>query len=494
MGTKVDLAEAAKVLRDAGCTPLEPYPGNATPWRCVHEPCGREIAPTYANIRRRGSACKHCAADARGAKRRAGLADAAVAEMRAAGFEPLEPYPGTAKPWRCRHELCGHERTPTLNTVRMNGTACRDCSARAAGRAVWTAAGAEAEFRVRGLDPLEPWPGSSTKPWRARHVSCGRIVAPRLGNVVAGQGPCRECGLEASHAVKRHDHDEAAKLFRAAGLEPLEPYRGVDIPWRSRHLRCGDETAPTYTNVKAGSRGCARCFRTDLAASLRMPEAEARAIMLAKSLEPVEPYPGSGRPWASRHSCGRVVTPTMSNVAQGKGICRYCFSDFPYDGPAVLYLVVDRNAVKVGCASPNLRRLGDHRRFGWKLAWTVDVGTGDEAYNLEQALLTWWREDLGIAPAYLPHELPQTGYSETAPWAEMSPARVLAKLREIADELRVELVSVSETEFAVDRPETAADAIGARARAARRGREKNDQDEALAASRPAPVGHDIVVP
>jgi hypothetical protein len=156
--------------------------------------------------------------------------------------------------------------------------------------------------------------------------------------------------------------------------------------------------------LQAGSRG-----------QLRMPEEKARAVMLEKGLDPLEPYRGSGKPWASRHTCGRVVSPTLSNVRVGKGICRYCNSDFPYDGPAALYLVVDRNAVKIGCASANLRRLADHRWFGWSLAWTVDVGTGDDAYNLEQAILTWWRDELGLMPAYEAGHLPQTGFSETAP-------------------------------------------------------------------------------
>lgn len=469
--------DAARLMRDAGCMPLVPYPGSAVPWPSVHEACGREIAPNYANVRKRGRACKHCAADARGAKRRAGLAAAAAEEMRAAGFEPMEDYPGAEKPWRCLHEPCGQELTPSLNTVRANGTACRDCSARAAGRTVWTAETATVAFRERGLEPLEPWPGSSTKPWRARHVECGRIVTPRLGNVAAGQGPCRECGQEAAHAAMRLDHDHAAALFLAAGLEPLEPYPGVDAPWRSRHLRCGGETSPTYSNVKAGSRGCNACFRRDLADQLRMPEAEARAIMTEKGLEPIEPYPGSGKPWASRHTCGRVVTPTMANVAQGKGICRYCNSAFPYAGLAVLYLVADRHAVKIGVASPDLRRLADHRRFGWLLAWTVDVSTGDDAYNLEQAILSWWRNELGAQPAYEAGDLPQFGFSETARWEDAPPDKVLAKLRALAADGGIVLARIHEAAAATERPAATANAVGARAHAA--------QLAATGAARPA---------
>jgi hypothetical protein len=466
---KVDPEEGAQIMRDAGLSPLVPYPGSGVPWPCIHDRCGREIAPNYANVRMRGRACKQCAADDRGAKRRAGVADAAIGTMRSAGFEPLEEYPGSDKPWRSRHESCGEVLTPTLNTVNANGTACRGCSARAAGRAVWTPALAEETFRERGLEPLEPWPGSSSKPWRARHLACGRTVSPRLGNVAAGQGPCRECGQEASHRAMLNDSDEAVAFFQARGLEPLELYAGVDHPWRSRHERCGRETSPTFSNIKAGGRGCSACFRLDLAEQLRMPETKARAIMLEKGLDPVKPYPGSGKPWQARHvACGRVVSPTLSNVKSGKGICRYCNSDFPFDGPASLYLVADKRAVKIGIASPHLRRLADHRRFGWSLAWVVDVNSGDDAYALEQAIITWWRDELSEQPAYEARELPQTGFSESASWDKTPPVRVLAKLEELAADLGIALSGSYEGAAFVQRPSTAAHAVGARVRAAQR--------------------------
>ncbi len=58
------------------------------------------------------------------------LRDPAVV-MRETGFEPMEPYPGTALPWGCRHEAGGREVTPRLGNVstgRQGG--CRFCEAR----------------------------------------------------------------------------------------------------------------------------------------------------------------------------------------------------------------------------------------------------------------------------------------------------------------------------------------------------------------------------
>lgn len=462
---RVDHTEAEQIMRAAGCIPLVPYPGSGVPWPCIHEPCGRQIAPLFSNVRKRGRACRACAGDARGVARKLQHADEAVELMRAASFEPLEPYPGSDRPWQCIHEPCGDVRTPTLNTIRAHGTACRPCSNLAAGRAFWTAESAERVFREAGLEPLEPWPGSSSLPWRARHAPCGRVVSPRLGNIAAGQGPCRECGQEASHEALRKDHAEAAVVMRAAGLEPLELFPGVDHPWRCRHEPCGAEVSPTFTNIKRGQGGCVECAARAAAVRLLMPEEEARSIMAGHDLEPLEPYPGSGKPWQCRHSCGKIVTPTLTNVSVGKGVCRYCNSAFPYDGPAMLYLVVDRDAVKIGCCSRHGRRLDEHRRFGWEVAWSIDCPTGDEAYNLEQAVIAWWREDLGLQPARDSVDMPQFGYTETAAWVEMRPRQVLDKVRELADESGLPAHTVRSTEFLTTRPSVPASHLGVRARA-----------------------------
>ena len=196
-----------------------------------------------------------------------------------------------------------------------------------------------------------------------------------------------------------------------------------------------------------------------------MPEEDARTIMVGHDLQPLEPYPGSGRPWKCLHSCGKVVTPTLSNVSAGKGVCRYCNSAFPYDGPAMLYLVVDHDAVKIGCCSARGRRLEEHRRYGWQVAWAIDCPTGDEAYNLEQAVIAWWRGDLGLSPARDSVEMPQFGYTETAAWDEMSPSHVLDKVRMLADGFGLPAPTVRSTRFLTRRPEIPASRLGARSRA-----------------------------
>ncbi|SDG95719.1 hypothetical protein SAMN04515691_4004 [Leifsonia sp. 98AMF] len=462
-----DPSEAERILRAAGGVPLVPFPGVAKPWSSIHEACGRHVTPNLNTVRRSGSCCAHCAAIARGAARRARLENSAISTMRAAGFEPLAPYPGADKPWRSMHLECGEERSPSLNSVRGSRTGkggCQPCSLRALGYRVWTEESARALMESKGLEPLVPYPGSSTVPWAARHRVCGRTVSPRLGNLAEGQGACVHCGQEATHRAFRKDHDVAAQLMRAAGLEPIEAFPGVDTPWKCRHLACGRIVSPTWTNIKRGQGGCSPCAWEKASQRLIMPEPQARAIMAAHDLTPLEPYPGSAKPWRSRHRCGREVSPTLSNVRAGKGVCRYCISSFPFAGPAILYLVADVRAVKVGIAARSAKRLDEHRRYGWEEMWRIQVPTGDDAYSLEQSILAWWRGELLLDVVYTKAEMPQWGASETAPRARMGSDAVLIRALQLLEE-----TGVTDFEVIVSRgddaaPDSEATSVGPRAR------------------------------
>ncbi len=457
--------EAEKELRAAGATPLVPFPGVNRPWRSVHDRCGREITPSLSNVRRKGSACRHCSRIDAGAKRKAGLAAAAEATLRAGGWEPLEPYPGADRAWKVRHNACGTELRRSLDTIRSKPGSCNTCFRALHGHNVWTAESAAIAFAQVGLTPLEPFPGSSTKPWKARHEPCGRTVSPRLGNVAAGQGPCNLCGLERMAEALRTDPTRAEAEIRDAGFEPLVAFHSVDSPWRSIHVACGREAAPTLSNLRRGQGGCVACGLAALSERFRMPETQAREAMEQIGLIPLDPYPGSGRPWRCRHTCGREVSPTLSNAKAGRGICRYCNSAFPYDGPAIVYLVADREAVKIGIAAAGSSRIATHEALGWVEAWQLSVPTGDDAYALEQAIVTWWRDVLRAPQYYSADRMPQYGATETVAWDAAAPSVVLDAVLSLARSAAIEVSLISRTLVADDnRPHCAATNIGPRAR------------------------------
>ena len=51
---------------------------------------------------------------------------------------------------------------------------------------------AEAVMKRAGLKPLEPY-SNSKKPWKCKHLKCGRIVSPTYNAIQRGQGGCIFC-------------------------------------------------------------------------------------------------------------------------------------------------------------------------------------------------------------------------------------------------------------------------------------------------------------
>jgi hypothetical protein len=112
--------EAVAVMRSGGFEPHGTYPGMDVRWPATCLTCGRESHPFYSAVRR-GHGCKWC-------KKMAVDPDEAAEVMRAAGFEPLEPYHRANRPWRCRCTNCGLESSPRYNSVANKSTACRGCA------------------------------------------------------------------------------------------------------------------------------------------------------------------------------------------------------------------------------------------------------------------------------------------------------------------------------------------------------------------------------
>jgi hypothetical protein len=117
---------AANFMREHGLEPLVPYPGSGAAWLCRCTTCDKHVDPAYNSVRR-GSGCRYCAAEQRGAARRYSH-ELASEFMRNAGFEPLEEYRSALTKWRCRclNPECGRIVQPRYAGVR-NGRGCRYC-------------------------------------------------------------------------------------------------------------------------------------------------------------------------------------------------------------------------------------------------------------------------------------------------------------------------------------------------------------------------------
>ncbi|MET9878609.1 GIY-YIG nuclease family protein [Actinacidiphila glaucinigra] len=203
----IDPGVAIAQMQNAGLQPLKPYPGRATlPWRCRCMTCGSESTPRLSGIRRGRGGCRPCATAAVTAAKITAKAQDATAVMKAAGFEPLEPYPGSARPWRCRCGTCDQESTPTYSNVR-GGTGCRHCRNKGGLHGGFDPELAAAQMRAAGLEPLQPYPGTTMHPWPCRCLACGKESSPRLSSVRTGHG-CRHCGIQRRAAARRTPRPE----------------------------------------------------------------------------------------------------------------------------------------------------------------------------------------------------------------------------------------------------------------------------------------------
>lgn len=148
-------------------------------WRVRCHRCDGESEVTLAEARNtRGS--RPCCAEA---------------ALRAAGYEPLAPYPGEAKaPWPAQCTTCFQERTTSLTRVRAGGSCGHETAeskrarVSAINRAERKESGpapeltgdpeADAFLRMRSnqYEPLEPFCGDLLVPWKARCLLCGQVV------------------------------------------------------------------------------------------------------------------------------------------------------------------------------------------------------------------------------------------------------------------------------------------------------------------------------
>jgi len=233
-------------MHAAGLEPLEPYPGhNKSKWLCRCRTCGRQVQPFYNSIQQGQKGCGFCA------KNVADPLEVAKA-IEAVGLEPLEPYPGATKKWKCKCKKCGRLVAPKYNSIQQGKGGCAYCS-----RVAVDPQEAADLMREAGVEPLEPYPGSK-EPWRCRCQVCGREPKPRYVNVRMTGSACSYC------SEKQVDPEEAANLMRQFGLIPKTGYPGTDNPWDCECSKCGRRVTPRYTSVSRGSQGCRYCSSATL--------------------------------------------------------------------------------------------------------------------------------------------------------------------------------------------------------------------------------------
>lgn len=133
--------------------------------------------------------------------------------------------------------------------------------------------------------------------------------------------------------VKALSAEDAAASLRGAGLEPLEPYRNVETPWRSRCMKCGAKVSPRLHSIRSGWGGCRRCAVAARVLTQRERDADrAMADMLQANLQPLVSFVSTKTRWLCRClTCGNEVTPMLNNIRNNHGGCIHCGGKAPVD-------------------------------------------------------------------------------------------------------------------------------------------------------------------
>ena len=96
----------------------------------------------------------------------------------------------------------------------------------------------------------------------------------------------------------------------------------------------------------------------------------------------------------------------------------------------------DLSAHKIGIGnsirSRGRSRIAQHEKHGWKLYRQLDFDVTDEAFELEQRILIWLRQEKGLGVYLSEFEMPQGGYSETVDASEIDLATIWAKVEELS--------------------------------------------------------------
>lgn len=333
--------------------------------------------------------------------------------MKKAKLKPLEPYKTALTKWKCLHIPCGKIVYPKYNWIQQGQGGCGTCryiksaNANRMPEKVAVAIMLKAGFKV-----LEPYKNANAK-WKCKCLTCKSIVFPMFTSVQDGHG-CLNCSWKSNADKNRKDEKVAIKVMLDHGFQPLVPYKSSNAKWKCKCTKCARISYPTFGSVQLQDSQCEYC------AGNKVDPKDAKKIMLASKLKPLEPYSGNNKkPWKCLHiPCGKVVSPSYGAVRSGQGGCGFCATyGINLNVSSYLYLITHSQlgAHKVGIGNARnaskkyADRLGKFRKFGWESHKVWDFDTGEEALKVEAAVFQVLRKELKL-PSYLSREqMPKTG-------------------------------------------------------------------------------------
>ncbi len=408
-------SEAVEIMVQANLQPLVPYRDSNTPWKSLCLLCNREVQPRFSSVNAGQGGCGFCSGNFVDI-------DNALKKMKLANLLPLVEFTKSHEKWKSKCLMCNRLVFPTYNQIQQGNGGCKYC----AGKFV---DGAEAkELMVsKGLNPLEPFKKVNSR-WKCKCLICGKIVTPTYNSIQQGNGGCKYC------AGKVIEPKKAVALMKSFNLQPLVPFKNGHTKWKCKCLVCGRTVHPTYNYLHQGNGPCGYC------AGKIVDVKEAINIMKSAGLKPLEPYPGALERWRCEcQKCGKIVTPRYSGIKKGQGGCRFCSEiGIDYTGPGFIYLMTHQilQAHKIGIGgskrSRNRDRVIQHQKSGWSLYSRKDFETANEAFQIEQKVIEWLRQERKLDVFLSELEMPQGGFSETVDASEIDLVTIWKKVEEFA--------------------------------------------------------------
>jgi hypothetical protein len=87
------------------------------------------------------------------------------------------------------------------------------------------------------------------------------------------------------------------------------------------------------------------------------------------------------------------------------------------DGEGVVYLIQSSSlsSYKIGITSPlsSSNRISQHKKNGWNLIEIYKTSSMQSAFEIEQAVISWWRRELRLWQSVESEDMPQGGSTET---------------------------------------------------------------------------------
>lgn len=302
-------------------------------------------------------------------------------------------------------------------------------------------AAATLELRASGLEPVDLYPGVTSKPFAARctrprckgHTKPFRVYLSAIRKLAEkGRVGCIHCN-ERDRARQRR-----ADIIRLGHVLPMVEIPDVRTAVRSWCLRCWKicEPGPRLDNIRNGNQGgCVHC-----GGKQRLPDSVARERARAWGYvpDPDIPYSNDATKWpglclAKRHYCDPVL-----NSHKSQGPCGVCAKNgFKPHRPALLYLVTKSTlgAAKIGICedSPRNRRLDEHRLNGWTKIDTMPFAVGSDARMVEDTIVRSWRAR-HLQPV-LDNGYAYSGYTETVSLRQVRVSEIWSEVCAVTEQI-----------------------------------------------------------